>query len=335
MENIHQEQSITRGPTSQKLILVTYRLSDNSQFIPAEEMIVDYIFNDVPTIVLEKIILEEHYKSNFLGSLPCFYFTGKIIPNDKLLFFLKDVLFEENKEFDVYFDNLVYTIKESFRFGNQHYYYWKSKEKKEKKSNFFMRFLGRLLNINQNVHYESLSNEILNNLIEFFTPHKEINIHEIKSNEVILDSITKLSILKQKQFDDNNRNLFIRLIFMSFLSEDKFLFNKLKRPFVENLKYQNNPSYLDLFQNYLEKEQLFTKPLPGSFNVKLNTSINDTSRLHDKIKKHAMFFDPKKKRNFRTIEEIQINKSFQNDLIGVGIFCGMTLLLLILSSRKK
>jgi hypothetical protein len=340
MELVNENENINdENKKIHKIIIITYRLRENLKYIPSEEIIFYHIFenNQNKYIQCERIIVGDDCNSSFYGKLPIIYFDGRIVKNKNILFFLKDYFIKNSdKHFDTFFENLVTILSEQLRFSNENYYYWKLKEKieKDKHKNAFNFFKYIVTNKNiKNIHYETLTNDMINNKLS--NNVKEINFNENKSADNIVDAFRKIELLKSKIFFQEEKNILIKLVIYGFLTEDKMLFDKVKRPFLENLKYDQVPFYKNLFEVYYPKLEEYFNSIEKDKNKCINLEIKDNVIVQQMLKKYSMFFDPKKKKNFRTIEEIEITRSYQNNLFAIIIFCGVTVALFFISSRKK
>jgi len=141
--------------------------------------------------------------------------------------------------------------------------------------------------------------------------------------------LVKVNSLITKEFLDKNQNLFIKLLIFSFLKEDKVLFTKVKRPLIENLKYEEDKMFESIGTYYKNVEETIVK----NQNIKFTSNRNSKS---EKIKNLFTFYNPKSKSHkVEGIQEFQAKSNFYHQIISIGIFCGFTFVLFYLTMKKK
>lgn len=107
--------------------------------------------------------------------------------------------------------------------------------------------------------------------------------------------MAKVNILITKEFSDKNQNLFIKLLIFSFLKEDKVLFTKVKRPLIENLKYEEDKMFENIGTYYKNVEDTIIKNQDVKFTNRKNKS--------EKMKYLFSFYNPRSRTN--RVESIQ------------------------------
>ena len=136
------------------------------------------------------------------------YFNGRVIINQNILHFLRDLIthnIHHNERDNLFFDNIISIVRDQLRFANEFYFYLKRKEKKEKnqKRKILFSFLSKIVNRRINTTaYENIAENILNN---FSIIAKQENIYLDKENKLyalIKDAYAKLYKLIEEK-DEN------------------------------------------------------------------------------------------------------------------------------------
>lgn len=348
---------------SNKITLITYRLSENPLFKPAEEIFLHHVMEKLGMNydIIEYDGLEVN---NFFGKLPVIYYNGNIIIEKNIFNFIKDFVFHNNlslnspnnnqsslpqfKEFENYFNLLLFTLKEGLSQANYYYYYLKMKEKIEKSKNKKL-FSSIRTYLFSRIEYENINNYLLNTFSQIGNLKNIYLPLESKLYEIIKDSFSKINFLITKEFADRNQSLFIKLLFFSFLKEDKVLFTKVKRPVIENLKYEedkmlsNIGAYFKSLEDGVVKNTDIKFIFPGvsgnaqSSNMKkleINQSLTQVL-TQEKIKKYSISFNPKPIKKIEDIQEFQSRTNFYHQIFSIGIFGAFALIIFYMTTRKN
>lgn len=346
-----------------KIILVTYRLKENNLFQPAEEILLHYVVEKLG-LTYERIEYDGTEVNNFFGKMPVVYFNGKIIVNKKIVHFLKDIIllqkinFNTNSnnattntcmnllsEFDNHIENLIYVLKDQLSFSNEYYYYLKLKEKYQKlKTKKMLSSLKTFLFTKND--YENVNNNIINSFSCVNNLNQMYMNVDNKIDYLIKDSFHKLHSLINREFSDKNLNLFTKLLIYSFLSEDKNLFIKIKRPVIEHLKSEEDTIFSNIGVFYKNVEEgivnnkevkfvnnIFDKNLLTSNNVNSLNSEVILKEILQVVKKYSISFNPKVKNE--DLQQYQARSSFYHQVFSIGIFCGFAVLLFYITTRRK
>ena len=135
-----------------------------------------------------------------------------------------------------------------------------------------------------------------------------------------------------KEFSDRNQNLLIKLLIFAFLKEDKILFSKIKRPVIENLKYEEDKMLSNIGAYYKGVEDGVIKNTDIKFNFK---NLESGNLSHEDLKKYSISFNPKPVKKIEDIQEFQARINFYHQLFSVGIFAGFALIIFYMTLRKE
>lgn len=329
---IREELSNTKEENKIKVIIITYRLIDNLEFRPAEEVFLRIMINKLG-LNYEKIeYLGTKVNNLFSHKLPSLYFNGKFINNKNIFHFIKDLIINQivikNKEsFNRFYDNLVYTLRNELRIANEFYYYLKIKEKLTSSS---LKTISAVFkkNFHVNKQYELLINDICGNVSYSKNPYFSFLGIEEKIVEIIKNSNNKINIFKEKDFFNTDLNLILQFTIYSFIKEDRTLFFKVKRPAIDNLKYEESYIYNSIGAFYNKVDNLI-----GNKSAKFNFNLAELDK--ELILKHSILLNTKKKMPTKNIQEIEIKNNIYHNLFAVITFVGFGLILFYLSSRPS
>jgi len=323
------------------IVIITYRLKDHEKFIPSEEIFLESFFQ----LINEKYELIKYHSSeitSFLGKLPCLYFNKCLVLNKDIPNFIYEIVTEDSHESQILeqkqmFDNIVFICKEELRRNNEYYSYLKYKAKLDKSKNIWT-YLFK--NFYKNDYYERLMSQTIKDYSPLNTADSCIN--NIKT------SFYKLNILKGNDLGlglglsnynnkfPNNKLFVAGILLYSFLKEDKLMFEEVKRPEIENLKYEENTVSKSLENFYVKFDRLFY----NTINAKItsNLSINKES-LDKALQLYCMSFDPiaakEKNKKQKEMSEIQNTIHWKYNLFSFGMFIGIGSIFYFLSTRKK
>ena len=342
-------------PTNQpnQIVIITYRLEENEKLISAEEVFLEYFFK----ISNEKFEVVKYHSSeitSFLGKLPCLYFNKNLILNKDIPNFIYEITTDNNELHNStnsqnqpheshtldnkrVFDNILYVCREELRINNEYYSYLKHKMKLDKSKNIWTYFTK---NLYKNEYYEHLMSETIKN-------HNTINPSEC-CIENIKNAFNKLNTLKANDLGlglgpiansfkfTNNQLLIMSILLYSFLKEDKFMFIDVKRPEIENLKYEEESVIKSLEAFFNKVDRLFESTISGK--VGHNLSI-DKEKLVVALQKYCMSFDPiatkEKNKKQREMSEIQNSNNWKYNLFSIGMFLLIGSVFFFLSTRKE
>jgi len=340
-----------------KIILITPRLKDNSEYKPAEEILLEILSQRIG-LKFEIIECNLYETNNFFGRPPVLYFNGKVITNHNIFHFLRDLnIFHFEKDEiqkdplldhsaiiqrkNVLFDNIIQVLRDQLRFSNEFYSYLKYKEKVEKNQNrkIFFSFFSNFFKIKIDASaYEQISETVLNNF-PIISNRENLNLSiEKKLSLLIKDAYIKLNkIIKdfesQRGFDQTltiEEKIFYNLLIFSFLKEDKFLFSSsdFSRPILE---------YMDQIEeeNFSNIANFYTK-IKNEINVMENSHKNiKICEHHFHISKnYSLAINPSNKK-VKNIQEMEVTRSLHHNLFSIGVFSVTALILLYISTRKK
>jgi hypothetical protein len=315
------------GLDEDKIILITYRLPENSKFRPAEEVFMRVMLNKLK-LDFEKIDYLGTNMTHFFGRLPVLYFNGKFISNRNIVLFMKELVIQQNQEgenFRIFLEDLLSILRDELRNSNEFYYFLKSVEKIENPKSFFSLIKGKFISYFSDLppFHKMMKNSLIhsqyihNNSFQFMTD-------ESKVCEIIKNSFQKIFKMKNKSFLDKEENWFIHILIYSYLQEDKSMFSNIIRPGVDNLSQELSEVYSNIGNFYYEvdallydKEVQFTLPL-------------DYKKI---ILKWCVILNPKKKK--KEIQEVQARNNFYHNLFAIGTFVGVGMLIYYLTNRKK
>jgi hypothetical protein len=321
---------------NKKIILVTYRLPENPLFKPAEEIFLHDVMEKMG-LTYDIIEYDGLEVNNFFGKLPVIYFNGKVILHKNIFSFVKDYLFNGNntnesfKDFENHFNLLMFTLKEGLSQANEYYYYLKMKEKIEKSKNKKL-FTSIRSYFFSKREYESVNNYLLNAFPQIANLNNIYLPVESKIYEIIKDSFSKINLLMSKEFSDRNQNLFMKLLIFAFLKEDKILFTKIKRPVIENLKYEEDKMLSNIGAYYKGVEDGVIKNTDVKFNFK---NLDSGNLSHEDLKKYSISFNPKPVKKIEDIQEFQARTNYYHQFFSVGIFAGFALIIFYMTVRKE
>jgi hypothetical protein len=348
---------------SNKITLITYRIPENPLFKPAEEIFLHHVMDKLG-MTYDIIEYEGLEVNNFFGKLPVIYYNGKIIIQKNIFNFIKDFVFHNQyntnisnsnsssltqfKEFENYINLLLFTLKEGLSQANDYYYYLKMKEKIEKSKNKKL-FSSIRTYLFSRREYENINNYYLNTFPQIGDLNNIYLPIESKLYEVIKDSFSRIHFLMGKEFADRNQNLFIKLLIFSFLKEDKVLFTKVKRPVIENLKYDEDKMLSNIGAYFKSVEDGVVKNTDIKFIIhgvsgivqsagtkNYETSQSLTEKLtQEQIKKYSISFNPKPVKKVEDIQEFQARTNFYHQIFSVGIFGAFALIIFYMTMRKN
>ena len=337
MDELKNVQEIENIPN--QIVIVTYRLEQNKEFIPAEEILLES-FLKIAKEKFEIVTYHSQEITSFLGKLPCLYINKNIILNKDIPNFIYNSVNEdslestESKNDDQLkvFENILFICKEELRPNNEYYSYLKQKAKYERSKGILSYFTR---NFSKNSYYEHIMAESLKNY-DYTNPMNSC-INNIK------DAYFRLNILKGNDFNlsdqnsnfPNNKLLVIGLLLYAFLKEDRLMFEEIKRPEIENLKYEQNNIILSL-ENFFTKVDRLYYNIP---NKKISHGlILYKEKLLSLLKKYGMNFDPisskEKNKKQKEVSEIQNANQWRYNLISIFVFLGVGAIFWYLSTRK-
>ena len=135
--------------------------------------------------------------------------------------------------------------------------------------------------------------------------------------------------------------MFFKLIIYSFLKEDKVLFSKVKRPLIENLKYDEDKMFASIGAYYKGVEDGVIKNTDVKFiNVNVNNILgsNNNQELLELYKKLSISFNPKSTYSTKKVEDIQeyqVRTNFYHQIFSIGIFCSFAGIIYYFTMRKN
>jgi hypothetical protein len=286
---------------SLNIILITYRDRDNIAYIPAEETFAKNCFG---SFGLKFKVIEYDYTDNtsFFGRLPVLYFNGNIIIQRNIPGFLVSLMDCESSDFLIYFENLLYLLRDELRLKNE-YFLLKEREKGNKRQGFIERIKSVFYKASQ---IDTLAEVIICNRDGVIATHFEDN----KFEELKLKILQKIQMFDSKFNIDNEYQRYLKdLLIYSYLLENKSHFPEEK--LTDNILIISEASVTKAIKLPLRKE------------------------IETVILKFRMKFSTKSKERKFLLQEQQITNNFYHTLISFFIFVSFTGVVWYLTKRKK
>jgi hypothetical protein len=305
------------SPIQLKVIIITYRLEDNTHFRPTEETLLKFIFK-AGGIKYEKRIFNREKIAMFYGRLPCIYVNGLILQNSSLITFVKDILIEKPQHENLL--NLLEFILSSELKNLIELSYFLQKYEKLKNSKKIMNKLLPL--VRKNIYYEKITSDYLN--LNSANRQENITQNIIKNYNRIYSIFVKNNLLNLHK--ENTFSL-IEAFFYSYIKEEKTLFTEINRPTLENIKTEEKIAFETFYTFY----ETFSKTRKD-----LKIQLKSEEEIF-KICKKFVESKSTKKKDVKDKELTQFEKDsvFKYNIISIGFFIGISTLMFIYGSMRS